>query len=263
LSLQQRSPDRAGKYTSPALEKGLDVLELLANESTPVAQSQIAASLGRSVGEIFRVLQTLERRGYIVRDADSGLYLLSMRLLDLAGRQPPLRALALRAAGPMSRLSDATAQSCNLAVLDGVQVRVIAQQESPSDFGFLVRVGAAFPVDSTATGVVLLAFCHEDRRASILADLQRGGTDVEALAHRIHSAQSDGFAQNADARQPGILDLAFPVPDGVGAGRDGANGAAVAALTVPYVATTYSSLGADAVIDAMRAATVEIAGAAR
>jgi hypothetical protein len=32
---------------------------------------------------------------------------------------------------------------------------------------------------------------------------------------------------------------------------------------VPYVATTYSSLGADAVIDAMRAATVEIAGAAR
>jgi DNA-binding IclR family transcriptional regulator len=100
-------------------------------------------------------------------------------------------------------------------------------------------------------------------RARHLADLQRGGTDVEALAHRIHSAQSDGFAQNADARQPGILDLAFPVLDGVGAGRDGANGAAVAALTVPYVATTYSSLGADAVIDAMRAATVEIAGAAR
>lgn len=254
MSVQQRSPKHGDKYASPALEKGLDVLELLANEATPVGQSQIATALGRSVGEIFRVLQTLERRGYIVRDADSGLYLLSMRLLDLAGRQPSLRALVLRAAGPMSRLADATAQSCNLAVLDGVQVRVIAQQESPSDFGFRVRVGAAFPAETTATGVVLLAFCQPDRRASILADLQLGGADAEALGRRIHSARSEGFAQNTDARQPGILDLAFPVLD--------ADGVAVAALTVPYVATTYSSVDADAVIDALRAAAAEIAGAA-
>jgi DNA-binding IclR family transcriptional regulator len=250
LSVQQRPSPPGDKYASPALEKGLDVLELLANEATPLAQSQIAAALGRSVGEIFRVLQTLERRGYIVRDADSALYLLSTRMLDLAGRQPPLRALVLRAAGPMSRLAEATAQSCNLAVLDGVQVRVIAQQESPSDFGFRVRVGAAFPADTTATGIVLLAFSRADRRAPILADLQLGGTDADTLARRIRSAQQDGFAQNTDARQPGILDLAFPVPD--------ADGAAAAALTVPYVATTYSAVDADAVIDAMRVAAAEI-----
>jgi DNA-binding IclR family transcriptional regulator len=97
---------------------------------------------------------------------------------------------------------------------------------------------------------VLLAFSRADRRASILADLHLNATDADTLARRIHSAQHDGFARNTDARQPGILDLAFPVLD--------ADGAAAAALTVPYVATTYSAVDADTVIDAMRVAAAEI-----
>jgi len=241
------------QYSSPALEKGLDVIELLAGSATPMSQSEIAASLDRSVGEIFRVLQTLERREYIARDADSGLYLLSNKLLDLAGKQPPLRALILRAAGPMSALAARTRQSCNLAVLDGVDVRVIAQRESPADFGFRVRVGAAFPVESTATGTVLLAFGPSDRRGAILADLHRRGIDTDALTRRIDHARDLGYARDVDARQPGILDLSFPVLD--------AQGVALAAVTVPYVATSYSTLDAEAVVDALRAAADAVASA--
>jgi DNA-binding IclR family transcriptional regulator len=46
-------------YSAPALEKALDILELLAESDQPLSQSGIAESLDRSVGEIFRVLQTL------------------------------------------------------------------------------------------------------------------------------------------------------------------------------------------------------------
>lgn len=54
-------------YAVPALEKGLDVLELLATLSAPITPSQIAQRLGRSLQEVYRMVLALERRGYLVR----------------------------------------------------------------------------------------------------------------------------------------------------------------------------------------------------
>src|SRR5690606_35534132 len=79
-------------YAAPALEKGLDILELLSAEGDGLTQHQIAQSLGRSASEIFRMLSVLERRGYLLRAAD-GVYRLSLRMFELAHRHPPIRRL--------------------------------------------------------------------------------------------------------------------------------------------------------------------------
>ncbi|RNE56373.1 IclR family transcriptional regulator [Cryobacterium tepidiphilum] len=236
-------------YGVPALDKALDILELLAAQSGGIGQAQLADALGRSVGEIFRVLQTLERRGFITRDAASGLYLLSTRMLELANLHPPLRGLVQLALGPMQRLAAAVRQSCNLSILEGATVRVIAQVESPADFGFRVRVGAGFPSESTVSGTALLAFAAPDSRAAALAELARRGLEPDARAalnDRLDAAVRNGWVEDTDPRQAAILDLAHPVY-----GRDGH---AVAALTVPYVATSYSASEAATVRD-MAAAT--------
>ena len=198
------------EYAAPALEKGLDILELLAAANGGLSQSDIAERTGKTVGQIFRVLATLDRRGYIARDRQSGLYVLSTKMFDLAHLHPPLRGLISVAVPVMRELADRVRQSCNLSVLDEGGVRVIAQVESPADFGYRVRVGAVFPLETTATGAVLTA------------------GDADPLVR-------------PDARQPGIIDVVVPVRV---AGRT------VAALTVPYVATTFSEVDADAVLDA-------------
>jgi DNA-binding IclR family transcriptional regulator len=198
----------APEYAAPALDKGLDILELLAETSGALSQSEIADATGRSTGQIFRVLSTLERRGYVVRDKQSGLYVLAMKLFELAHQHPPLRGLVSVALPIMQELAEQTRQSCNLAVLDGTEVRVIAQVESPADFGFRVRVGAAFDVATTATGSVLTS------------------DSAEPLAR-------------ADTVQPGITDVVAPVRSASGT---------VAALTVPYVATTFSEVDAERVL---------------
>jgi len=206
--------DSTPEYAVPALEKGLDIIELLAEEAGGLSQTEIADATGRSVGQIFRVLGVLERRGYIVRDRQSGLYSFSMMAFDLAHRHPPLRGLVTVATTPMRDLADRVQQSCNLSVLDAGRVRIIAQVESPADFGFRVRVGALFSVEMTATGAVL----------------------------------STGQAVvRADAMQPGITDVVVPILD--------ARGATIAALTVPYVATTFSAVAADDVLAEATAAS--------
>jgi len=196
------------EYAAPALDKGLDILELLAETSGALSQSEIADATGRSTGQIFRVLSTLERRGYVFRDKQSGLYVLAMKLFELAHQHPPLRGLVSVALPIMHELAEQTRQSCNLAVLDGTEVRVIAQVESPADFGFRVRVGAAFDVATTVTGSVLTS------------------DSVEPVTC-------------AETVQPGITDVVAPVRSASGT---------MAALTVPYVATAVSEVDAERVL---------------
>ncbi|MEO6942716.1 MAG: helix-turn-helix domain-containing protein [Terrimesophilobacter sp.] len=207
------STDQSQNYAVPALDKALDILEFLADQAGGISQGELAQAVGRTPSQIFRVLQRLERRGWIVRERPSGLYLLSTRMLELAHRYPPLRGLIALALGPMRELTDAVHQSCNLAVLDGSAVRVIAQVESPADFGFRVRVGSEFPLDTPAGRVLT-------------------------------EGAPAGFLRQDDVLQPGITDLVAPIVD--------ASGVTVAAITVPYIATSFSDLPIDAVLGALR-----------
>ncbi|PPF61437.1 IclR family transcriptional regulator [Clavibacter michiganensis] len=225
------------EYAAPALDKGLDILELLAATSGGLSQAQIASGVGRSVSQIFRVLSTLERRGYVHRDAQSGLYILSLRLFDLAHRHDPLRGLLQASAGPMRALADAAEQSCSLSVEDAGLSRVVAQVESPGDFGFRVRVGALFPLDESATGEILRAF-----RSS----------DPDAHEPALRAVRDAGYVERGDELHAGVIDIVFPVLR--------ADGSAVAALTVPYVATRASVLSAEEVLPLARHAASQISG---
>lgn len=202
------------QYSVPALDKAFDVLELLASRSDGMSQTEIGEATGWSVSQLFRVLVALEDRGWLLRDG--ALYTLSMAAFDLAHRHPPLRGLLVAATAPMRELSRRVSQSSNLSVLDMGSVRVIAQVESPADFGYRVRVGALFPLES-ATGVAL--------------------TTGEAI-------------RRDDPLQPGITDLVVPVLTAEGTVR--------AAITVPYVATSFSVIAADEVLAHVRTAASAI-----
>jgi hypothetical protein len=72
------------RYPTPALEKGLDALELLASESEGLTKTEVARRLGRTVSEVFRMLVCLEIRGYIARSGNNDRYSLTLHLFKLA-----------------------------------------------------------------------------------------------------------------------------------------------------------------------------------
>ena len=69
------------KYTAPALDKGLDILEVLANADQSMSLNALAKAMGRTVSEIFRMAVTLEQRGYLILD-DNDRYSLSLKMLN-------------------------------------------------------------------------------------------------------------------------------------------------------------------------------------
>ena len=221
--------DAKASYGAPALEKGLDVLELLAGMSRGVTQSEIAQLLGRSLQEVYRVVMVLERRGYIQRrPGDDGLFL-SNRMHALSNQYPPHRRMLDIALPIINTASLAAHQAMHVAVLDHLDIRVVAQVDSPEPLGFRLRVGTQNPAASTASGRLLIAFQRPALKDWALREIKRmlPGDAFEALKRRVEAIHRRGYEMIAGEGLQGITDVSFPILD--------AEGHAIAVLTMPYL----------------------------
>jgi len=221
--------DTDRKYRAPALEKGLDVLELLAAHRTPLTLSQISAALDRSVSELFRMVQVLEFRGYVGPAPTGEGLVLTNKLFALGMTRAPAKDLLEAALPQMRKLSVVIGQSVHMAVVSADQMVVVARIEAPGDLGFSVRVGYRRPLVEATSGLVLYAFQPDKIRADWRARLKPAAGELWSdFETRATTARKVGYvrADSAVARQ--ITDLSAPIM--------GAEGVA-AALTVPYAQT--------------------------
>src|ERR1700727_454958 len=104
MKLLQGDLEEKNSYATPALEKGLDVIELLAMQPGGLTKSEISRLLDRTVSEIFRMLLCLEGRGYIAQSNDDR-YSLTLKLFKLVQEHPPTERLIARALPVMHRVA--------------------------------------------------------------------------------------------------------------------------------------------------------------
>jgi DNA-binding IclR family transcriptional regulator len=150
------------KYHVPALEKGLDILEFLSSAGIPQSQVDIARALDKSSSELFRMLDCLEQRGYLLRDA-ANRYQLSLKLFELAHTHSPVDLLLRVAAEPMRELAKRFRASVHIGILQDFQLFVLAQEDSPEPIRISVEVGKKFPAIKTASGRLMLAFLAQGK----------------------------------------------------------------------------------------------------
>jgi len=238
------------RYRAPALEKGLDILELLAVAESPLPLSAIVAQLGRSHGELFRMVQVLEYRGFIEQDLRVDGYVLTDRLFSLGMHQPRMLSLVELALPVMRVLAADSGQSCHLAFHAAGDMVVVARMESPEQLGFSVRVGYRQRLVRTVSGVVLYAFQDAAMRQRWEAQMDPlpDAATLASFRARAERARIAGYEAAASPFVTGITDISAPVLRG---------GSAAAALTIPFIARHAPALGQDA------ATAMLIAAAAR
>lgn len=239
----------ARKYRAPALEKGLDVLELLAAEKAPLTLSTISERLGRSAGELFRMLQVLEYKGFITSAENGSGYVLTNKLFALGMAQAPVRTLLEVALPIMRRLSHAIGQSCHIAVPSEDQIVVVARIERPGDLGFSVRVGYRREITKATSGLVLFAFQNDEVRRLWLKRCGLKGAAADEFVARAEAVRTRGYHQAASHFVQGIIDLSAPVMRGE---------SAVAALTIPFVHSTPLVTSKESAIAQVREAAANI-----
>jgi len=222
--------DDTERYRAPALDKGLDILELLADIEDGLTQAEIAKALQRTPNEIYRMLDRLVRRGYVGR-TDGDRYELTLKLFALAHRHPPMRRLVAQAMPHLRAFTRRSLQACHLAVFDRGRVVVIAQVESPGYYGLSIRVGATVGLYNTGSGHVLLAFRSPAERALMAAEYERAVDDTGEPGHvadRLVQVRARGYEAVPSWQTAGVHNLSAPIL--------GPDGSAIAALTCPYLA---------------------------
>lgn len=216
------------RYRAPALDKGLDIIELLAIHPGGLTRAEIMKEMGKSPSEIYRMLERLVARNYVSRSLEGDRYALTMKLFHLAASYPPLRRLVMNAQPHMDDFAKATMQSVHLAVADMGQAHVVAQASSRSAWEFRLRVGALLDILHTSSGQTLLAFQDSESVAQILNAVPGGSERIsQQLAQDLLMIRKTGYRVNASQQLVGVTDISVPVRS--------ANGIAVAVLTCPYL----------------------------
>jgi DNA-binding IclR family transcriptional regulator len=207
-------PERRTKYAVPAVEKALDVLELLSEQAVPMTQAQLARALGREPSEIFRMLSVLEARGYLRREPNGG-YVLTLKLFELSRTHSPHEQLLRVAAAPMRDLVERIRESCHLSVLHRDQVLVLCQVDSPTPIRLSVEAGTLHSAVETISGQVLLANMPQQERDILLARrseyLRLSAVDRDGFLSRLDKVRADGWAYAEGLRYVGGCDLGVPV----------------------------------------------------
>lgn len=244
---------RGLRYSAPALEKGLDILEFLSERARSYSLAQLAEEMGRTKGEIFRMLAVLEARGYVEREPETDYFQVTDKLLRIGLRRPKYRALTEVSRSVMERFAAETRYPCHLAIASDEQIVVISRAESPDLVGVTVRVGYRQPLLETGSGRCILAYMDEAQREHVLANLKRqsGSIDMAALEAERAQIRRKGFIVEASRIMEGVWDISCPI---LGKGNE----EFVAAITTPYVRLVINQLSKDDVAARLRQAADEI-----
>jgi DNA-binding IclR family transcriptional regulator len=233
-----------GTYAAPAIEKAFEVIEMLATRPQGALISEIAGELGRSVGELFRIVVVLEQLGYLRKSTTTDRYTVAYKLLDLAYRATPAQDLVRAAMPEMQVLALEAGQSCHLVVPAEGAGMVIAREEQPGSRGFALKIGARIDIIQSCSGQVILAFSNDQHAERIVRAAEEvTGTKVDRawLSDRLASIRGQGYDSRRSPVTHGVTDISFPV--------FGFDGAVVAALTIPFLELIDGSqkVGMDAV----------------
>lgn len=225
-SEQEASVER---YRAPALDKGLDILEILADQARGLTRAEIVKEMGLSPSQIYRMLERLVARGYVTRIEGGDRYALTMKLFLLATRHPPLRRLVAEAQPLMDEFAQRMRQSCHLVVPEQGTGIVVAQASPVGHWEFRARLGGMLDLFTTGSGLTLLAFQHPKRLPEALAHwgVRDGAAHLARVLHQLDSVRQQGCRVEPSGQLVGVTDISVPVL--------GLHDEAIGVLTCAYI----------------------------
>jgi DNA-binding IclR family transcriptional regulator len=219
--------------TVAAVSRCLDVLECLAGAVGGLELGDIAARVDTPKSGVHRILATLVERGWVVQDAATSCYALSLRFSTLAFHDLDVRVVTDVVQEVLDALARRTQEYCRLAVVEGETLAWVSRaQGATTGLRYDADMGQEVALHATATGKAWLATLPENEALRIVcarrffAHLRLGPravSTVAALKRQLAETRARGYAVAVEEAEPGIVALAAtfrtdPRPDAPVAG---------------------------------------------
>lgn len=206
-----------------AVERTLTVIEALAGQPAPLELSDLAARTGLPASAAHRTLSTLVARGWVVQDADSQNYALSLRMPMLAFRTLDMRFVPSVLQSALDGLADTTREYCRLALVEAGSLTWVARaQGAAKGLRYDPDMGAEIVLHATANGKAWLSTLPEEEALALarpgLLDPGETGPNciqsIDTLREHLREIRKRGFATSIEEAEIGTAAVAVPVRGG-------------------------------------------------
>lgn len=227
-------------YIVPALERGLLMLQAFSKDKPVQSLGVLAKELGLPRATTFRLANTLEHLGFLIRDEESGEYRIGAAALKLGWTYLSGLELPEIAHPFLSHLRYVTGASVHMAVRDGRDIVYVSRLPSNTALSSNIRLGSRLPAHGSSMGRAMLQDLEEDD----LFNLYRGFRELAPFSAEtphtvmqlrdllLKDAANDGVVISRGYYEKGVVSIAAPVRDG----RD----VVVAAINITAAAGRYS-----------------------
>jgi len=205
---------------APAVDRALDVIELIVASEKELSLSEIMEELNIPRQSLIRILNTLCDRGILDRAKQRGFYRLGMKLLYFGNRLQDNIKLRSVAWPFMQELADKSHKNIELSTLDRDQLVLIEQIEGTEGIRLYTHIGSAYPYfHAVAVGKIYLAHMDPEKRHKVLdkiglpAVTEHTITDINELETELLKVRKDGYAFEDQELRKGVRRIVAPIYD--------------------------------------------------
>jgi DNA-binding IclR family transcriptional regulator len=217
-----RASKPKSEYSIQTVSNALRLLEAF-YQDVELGVSELSRRLSLHKNNVFRLLATLEERGYIEQCADTERYRLGVRCLELGHTFARSHTLVDCARPVLRDLAQSSGESVHLGTLEQFEVVHLDAATASRLVTTASRVGRRLPPHCTALGKVLLGCGGSAAREEYDRSIVRGSgleqftpatiTDRDKLFEHLRAVANQGFAVDAEECEVGLSCVAAPIFD--------------------------------------------------
>lgn len=241
-------------YKIAAVDRALLVLEALADRPDQ-GVTTLSKSLGLTKSIVFRLLQTLEDRGFVFRDPDRAVYSLGYRVGVLGERVGRDGSLLFAARPVMDALRDRTSENVNLVIREGQRSLVLATRAGHHSIRLFAQAGRNGPLHAGGGSLCLLAYADQSVVDAVLASPLEAYTpytitDREKLRQTLDRIRTNGYNIALNDLDEGAFSVAAPIV--------GPHDTVIAAISVAGAMVRFDEARRESYIQAAKDAAADI-----
>jgi len=206
-------------YLIQSVSRALDILEAFTPGEGELGVTELSRRLKLHKNNVFRLLATLETRGYVEQDRESGNYRLGMKTFEVANIFTHHLGLVRQARPALDQLAQATGEAAYLGVLDGPFVVCVDMVDTSQPVRVVSHLGRRLPAHASSLGKAQLAYrSGEEReemwkRSAPASVTGRTLFDPARLTVELAQVAEREWALEDEELEAGVRALAAPIRD--------------------------------------------------
>jgi DNA-binding IclR family transcriptional regulator len=220
LSAKRKAPWEIARVPVGATDRSFAILEFVAGSGRPLSASEISEALSLPKPSTYRLLESLERAGFVARHGKLRRVSTGPRLTDLAFNVLKSSLTYAPRRQVLDALVKEVGETCNIGALDHTDVVYLDRVEAehwPLRLQF--KIGSKVPLHCTAIGKLFLAFMPEEKSRLILdkLDFDRYTPNTimtrKALDAELQEIRKEGLSLDREEYIAGVVCIAAPILD--------------------------------------------------